>query len=78
MAQELTDYFDWHDASHELPPEGALVLIEFTNGRLRLASIFEDVPSWEDTYQAYFYFDDPEDEGQDWQMDDIARWKYIE
>lgn len=57
----------------ELPEEGELCLV-VVKGLVRIAARYWDEPCHEDTYAAYLYWDDPENDGQDWQPEDVTHW----
>lgn len=69
-------YMRWHSVEEELPAVGEVVIIEFESGKHRLATLLWDHPGFEDTYSSYQYFDDPENDGQAWDMECIKYWKY--
>lgn len=63
----------WITCADRLPPDETPVPI-MLDGELRLGELRWDHPGWEDTYQSYRYWDDPHDDGQDWQMHDVTHW----
>ena len=63
----------WIKTENSLPPDETPVLI-ILNGEIRIGELRWDYPSWEETYEAYRYWDDPHDDGQDWQWDDVVYW----
>ena len=57
-----------------LPPDETPVLILFYDGNIRIGEIRWEKPTWEDTCEAYQYWDDPDDDGKDWDWADIVGW----
>jgi ParB-like chromosome segregation protein Spo0J len=57
----------------ELPKEGVQCLV-VVNGVVRIGARYWDEPMPEDTYQPYMYWDDPENDGQGWEIDDVTHW----
>lgn len=60
-------------ASDRLPAKETEVLV-CCKGAWRIGAIFTDHPSYEDTYRAYDYWDDPNHEGQGWEWEDVTHW----
>lgn len=44
------------------------------NGVMRIGEIRREYPTHEETYQPFFYWDDPEEDGQCWEVFDITHW----
>jgi hypothetical protein len=63
----------WVNVDTRLPPDETHVLV-LRNGVLHTGARFWDHPGHEDTYQSYWYWDDPNNEGRDWQNDQITHW----
>lgn len=63
----------WILATDRLPPEETPVLV-LRCDQVRVGAIFWDYPSYEDTYKAYRYWDDPYDDGQMWEFDEVTHW----
>jgi len=63
----------WTNVKDALPPEETPVLILHC-GKPRIGQRVWDYPGYEDTYKAYWYWDDPEDDRQDWDNCDITHW----
>jgi hypothetical protein len=57
----------------ESAPEETPVLI-LKDGRVRIGELHWDHPGHEDTYKSYRYWDDPENDGQDWELSSITHW----
>ncbi len=53
----------WISTSRQLPLDETPVLI-FRNGEFRIGERRWDYPGFEDTYRAFWYWDDPNDDGQ--------------
>ena len=68
--------YSWTIVADRLPPDETPVLV-MCKGRPRIAELRWEPPGYEDTYKAYRYWDDPEDDGQCWEWDDITCWMYI-
>lgn len=66
----------WHSVDDEMPPDETPVLI-IIHGDIRIGERRWDFPGWEDTYGTYRFWDDPYDDGQDWQDDDIKYWMHL-
>lgn len=64
---------EWIKASDKLPDDETPVLI-VVNGAIRIGEIRWETPSFEDTYKAFQYWDDPIDDGQHWEWHDITHW----
>lgn len=56
-----------------LPPSEQEVFI-LVRGRWRVGELRWERPGFEDTFQAFQYWDDPEDDGQDWEWYDVTHW----
>ena len=63
----------WTCTAHRLPKVETPVLILHA-GKVRIGELRWDYPGYEDTYQAYRYWDDPEDDGQAWEWNDVTHW----
>jgi hypothetical protein len=57
----------------DLPPIETEVLI-LVRGRWRIGALQWETPGFEDTFKAFKYWDDPEDDGQDWEWYDVTHW----
>lgn len=49
-------------------------IVNDADGTIRIGALNWAHPGWEDTYDSHLYWDDPNDDGQDWQFDDITHW----
>ena len=58
-----------------LPKDGIAVLICFFDGTIRKGALYWDIPSFEDIYEKFQYWDDPDNEGQEWDWGDIVGWQ---
>jgi hypothetical protein len=63
----------WVKCSEHLPKIETPVLIVY-KGQIRVGELREEHPTWEETFKAYSYWDDPEDDGQDWEWFDVTHW----
>jgi hypothetical protein len=63
----------WISTNDHLPAYETPVLIVY-RGEVRIGERREERPGWEDTFQAYDYWDDPADDGKDWEWDDVTHW----
>ena len=60
-----------------LPPDETPVLVKLKDGTVCVGEIRWDRPSFEDSYSAFQYWDDPTNDGKDWEFDDIIAWMGI-
>ena len=60
-----------------LPPDETPVLVRLKDGTVCIGEIRWDHPSFEDSYAAFQYWDDPINDGKDWEFDDIIAWMGI-
>jgi hypothetical protein len=67
----------WVKTEDELPPDETPVLVFFRSECIRIGEIRWENPSFEDTYESFRYWDDPQDDGQDWQWNDITHWMHL-
>lgn len=64
----------WISTSRQLPSDETPVLI-FRNGEIRVGERRWEYPGFEDTYRAFWYWDDPNDDGQAWEdNNDVTHW----
>lgn len=73
--KETRNVNTWVLADDELPPDETPVLI-MRNGILGIGEIRWDHPGHEDNYSSYRYWDDPNNDGQCWDMTEITHWMY--
>lgn len=66
----------WKKTVNELPPDETPVLI-ILNGEIRIGELRWETPGWEETYEAFRYWDDPNDDGQIWEWHDVTHWMEI-
>ena len=64
----------WIPASERSPEDDTPVLILFRNGDRNIGEIRLDSPGFEDSYQAFRYWDSPTDDGKVWEWGDITHW----
>lgn len=75
-AVEHEDLKGWTRADDALPPDETPVLI-LHRGQVRIGELRWEHPSHEETFQAVRFWDDPNDDGQDWQWYDVVAWRPI-
>jgi hypothetical protein len=63
----------WISVDDRMPEDETPVLI-VRNGEIRIGEIRWEHPSFEDTYEAFRYWDDPYDDGQSWENFEITHW----
>lgn len=66
----------WNKPDDILPPVDRPVLVRI-DGVVRIGELRWDCPGWEDTYDAYQYWDDPHNDGQDWEGR-VTDWAYFD
>lgn len=57
-----------------LPDDETPVLICFADGDIRIGELRWEKPGYEDTFHAFRYWDNPHDDGQQWEHKDIVYW----
>ncbi len=63
----------WTATTDHLPEDETPVLIVL-RGRVRIGELRWEKPTWEETFRAFRYWDDPEDDGQGWEWQDVTHW----
>lgn len=63
----------WVKCSERMPEPETPVLI-LLNGEIRIGEIRWDMPTGEESYQPFKYWDDPNDDGQPWEVFDVTHW----
>jgi hypothetical protein len=63
----------WIKTEDQLPPDETPVLI-VRNGVPAIGELRWEHPSHEETYEAFRYWDDPNNDGQDWQWPEVTHW----
>lgn len=66
----------WTPTSESLPPDETPVLIVLS-GEIRIGALNWEIPGWEETYEAFRYWDDPNDDGQGWEWNDVTHWTHL-
>lgn len=70
---EERENMEWIKCSEKLPQKETPVLIVYA-GTIRVGQLLTEYPTWEETFKAYKYWDDPEKDGQDWEWNDVTHW----
>lgn len=66
----------WVRGTNEaLPPEETPVLTNYQG--VRVLERRWDKPSYYDSYEAYWYWDDPKNDGQEIAREEVNEWMYI-
>ena len=63
----------WIKCSERMPPPGTAVLA-LVSGHVCEAELRWDTPGYEDTYEAFLYWDCPHDDGQSWEHSEVTHW----
>jgi Protein of unknown function (DUF551) len=63
----------WISVHNRLPKAETAVLIAHKDG-IRTGEIRWDHPTHEEDYQSFRYWDDPYDDGKDWEWSDVTHW----
>jgi len=63
----------WVPTADRLPPAETPVLV-VVNGAHRIGALFWERPGYEDTFDPYLYWDDPGNDGQDWDQSTVTHW----
>lgn len=66
---------NWIKCSDKLPADELPVLILMFNGDKRIAELRWEIPSWEETFLPFQYWDCPYNDGQDWDWCDVTHWQ---
>lgn len=64
----------WVPVDERLPADETPVLI-LRNGERRIAELRWERPTFEETFKAFRYWDDPNDDGQCWEWPEITHWR---
>lgn len=67
---------DWESTGVSLPPAETPVLTMF-NGEHRILERRWEHPMLEDTFQSFWYWDDPTDDGQDIDTVEVTHWMLL-
>ena len=46
----------------------------FWNGNIVIGERRCEHPTFEETFEAFWYWDDPTDDGQDWEREEVTHW----
>jgi hypothetical protein len=65
---------DWIECAKVLPPLDTPVVIVLA-GEARIGELRTEHPSYEETFEPYNYWDDPYNDGQDWEFNAVTHWK---
>lgn len=63
----------WVTTDERLPPKETPV-VAFYRGAISILEIRWDYPSFEDTYRPYWYWDNPDNDGQDIDPREVTHW----
>jgi hypothetical protein len=58
----------------KLPDDETPVLLLFYNWNIRIGELRWERPGYEDTFKAFQYWDDPDNDGQEWDWGDVIGW----
>lgn len=72
----MSSLLNWMHTKDGLPPDETPVLIVL-KGEIRIGELRWERPGFEDTFEAFRYWDDPYDDGQDWEWDDVTKWAML-
>ena len=64
----------WIPTEERLPDVETQVLVKMFDGKVRFGELRWRRPTYEETFPAFLYFDDPTNDGQDWDWFDITHW----
>lgn len=64
---------EWISCEDRMPAAEHEVLA-IVNGKVRIAALFWEHPSYEDTFQSFLYWDDPDNDGQCWEHHHVSHW----
>ncbi len=67
---------EWIKTKDKLPPDETPVLIVI-NGEVHIGELRWEHPSWEETFESFRYWDNPNDDGQMWDWHDVTHWMPI-
>lgn len=67
---------NWTSCEDRMPDEDVNVLIVL-RGEPRIGVLRWEHPNFEDTFESYDYWDDPHNDGQDWEFEDVTHWMPI-
>ena len=73
LAKAVINLDPWLSVSDKMPTYYTPVLI-YMVGTVRIGELRVDYPDFGDTYQAYSYWDDPYNDGQEWDTLSITHW----
>jgi hypothetical protein len=64
----------WVRCADALPPHKRPVLI-WIDGKAAVAALFKEPPDWESDTRSYDYWDSPEQDGEEWEWNDVTHWQ---
>lgn len=67
---------NWIPTDQQMPPPETPVLI-LLGGEPHIGELRWDHPGFEDSYSAYLYWDNPNDDGQAWDHGSVTHWMEI-
>jgi hypothetical protein len=65
----------WIPVGNRLPEDKTPVLVLFHNGERNIGELRWESPGYEESYQAFQYWDNPTDDGKAWEWGDITHWQ---
>lgn len=72
-AKKDAERYRWIPVDVSLPPDETPVLI-LLRGECAIGERRWEHPNFEDTFKSYWYWDNPTDDGQDWERQDVTHW----
>jgi hypothetical protein len=72
--QELTIIV--YSCKEVLPPSETPVLVLY-RGNWRVGELCEERPTWEESFKPFRYWDDPYNDGQEWDWHDVTHWAHL-
>ncbi len=73
LLEEVEKGPKWVSVEQEFPPDETPVLV-VCKGIVRIGERRWEHPTFEESYQPFWYWDDPHNDGKDWENADITHW----
>lgn len=64
----------WVPTTQQMPADETTVLIFRRGGEISFGELRWEKPTWEETFMAFRYWDDPTNDGQDWDEMEVTHW----